>query len=108
MFLSHTASKIRLCQPIGKGVPMNCPHCRELEQAYEAALSEYVEARASAWFRICPKLAARKNVDMERTKYELEEHSLEEHSLVCVSAGKSVAPLPERDMSTALKQLVTW
>ena len=84
-------------------MPMNCPHCRELEQAYEAALSEYVEARASAWFRICPKLAARKNVDMERTKYELEEHSL-----VCVSASKMIAPLPERGMSTNLKQLVTW
>ena len=82
---------------------MNCPHCRELEQAYEAALSEYVEARASAWFRICSKLAARKNVDMERTKYELEEHSR-----VCVFAGKTVAPLPERGMSTNLKQLVTW
>ena len=84
-------------------MPMNCPHCRELEQAYEAALSEYVEARASAWFRICPKLAARKNVDMERTKYELEEHSL-----VCISATTTVAPLPERGMSTNLKQLVTW
>jgi len=81
---------------------MNCPHCRELEQAYEAALSEYVEVRASAWFRICSKLAARKNVDMERTKCDLEEHKL-----VCVSAGKTVAPLPERGMATTLNQLVT-
>lgn len=80
---------------------MNCPHCRELKQAYEAALSEYVEARASACSRICSNLAARKHVDMERTKYELEEHSL-----VCVFARKTFAPLPERRVSTNLKQLV--
>jgi hypothetical protein len=81
---------------------MNCPRCRELEQAYEAALSEYLEARASACSRICSNLAARKKVDMERTKYELEEHSL-----VCVFAGKTVAPQPEQGLSTNLKQLVT-
>ena len=65
---------------------MNCLTCRELEQAYEAALNEYAEARASAFFPIYSNLAARKNVDMERTKSELEEHSL-----VCVSASKPVA-----------------
>jgi hypothetical protein len=81
---------------------MNCLTCRELEQAYEAAFSEYAEARASALFRICSNLAARKNVDMERTKSELEEHGL-----VCVSASTTVAPPPERGMSTNLKQLVT-
>jgi hypothetical protein len=64
---------------------MNCLTCRELEQAYEAAFSEYAEARASALFRICSNLAARKNVDMERTKSEIEEHSL-----VCVSANATV------------------
>jgi hypothetical protein len=55
---------------------VNCLTCRELEQAYEAAFSEYAEVRASALFRICSNLAARKNVDMERTKYDLEEHGL--------------------------------
>jgi hypothetical protein len=72
---------------------MNCPHCRELERAYEAALSEYVEVRASALFLICSNLAARKNVDMERTKFELAEHGL-----VCVSASTTLPPLPERGM----------
>jgi hypothetical protein len=64
---------------------MKCLTCQQLEQAHEAAFSEYAEARASALFRICSNLAARKNVDMERTKSELEEHSL-----VCASAGTSV------------------
>lgn len=67
---------------------MNCPTCRDLERAYEAAFSEYIEARSSAWFSVNPKAAASKNVDMERTRYEFEEHRL-----VCVSATKAVEPL---------------
>ena len=80
---------------------MNCQICRDLERIYEAALSEYTEARSSAFFQVCLDVAAQKNVDMERARYELEEHRL-----VCVSAGKTVAPLPERGMSTNLKQLM--
>jgi hypothetical protein len=53
---------------------MDCPSCRDLKRAYEAGLSEYIEARSSVCFRLCTKLAARKNVEMERAKYELEEH----------------------------------
>jgi hypothetical protein len=81
---------------------MNCLICRNLERGYETALSEYIEACSSASFYVCSDVAARKNVDMERTKYELEEHSL-----VCISASTTVAPLPERGISTNLKQLVT-
>jgi ActR/RegA family two-component response regulator len=84
-----------------RGRDLNCPLCRGLEQAYEAALTEYIEACSSASFYVCSNLAARKNVDMERTKYELEEHSL-----VCISTKTTVAPLPEQGMSTNLKQLV--
>ena len=81
---------------------MNCLICRNLERAYKTALSEYIEACSSASFYVCSDVAARKNVDMERTK-----HELEEHSLVCISASTTVAPLPERGISTNLKQLVT-
>ena len=81
---------------------MNCLICRNLERGYETALSEYIEACSSASFYVCSDVAARKNVDMERTKYELKEHSL-----VCISASTTVAPLPERGISTNLKQLVT-
>jgi hypothetical protein len=45
-----------------------------LEQAYQAVHSEYVEARSSVRYRITTQLAAQKNVDMERARYELEEH----------------------------------
>jgi hypothetical protein len=72
----------------------------DLKRAYEAGLNEYIEARSSACFRVCTKLVARKNVDMERARYELEEHRF-----LCLSAVKVFALLPERDVSTSLKQL---
>jgi hypothetical protein len=80
---------------------MNCLICQNLERAYDAAFKEFNEARSSAWFNVSSDVAAHRNVDMERTRY-----GLEEHSLVCVSAIKSVSPLPEH-MSTNLKALVT-
>jgi len=43
-----------------------------------------------------------KNVDMERARYELEEHRL-----VCVSAIRALALLPKLDVSTRLKQLAS-
>jgi hypothetical protein len=58
---------------------MTCLNCRELERAYEAAHSEYLEARSSVWLGLSSSVAARKNVDMERTRYDLEEHRI-----VCV------------------------
>jgi hypothetical protein len=79
---------------------MDCPICRELERAYEAGFSEYMRARSSACFPICMKLAAQKNVEMERARYELEEHRG-----LCVSAVKAFAPKPEECVSTALTQL---
>jgi hypothetical protein len=41
-----------------------------LERAYETALNEYIEARSSEWFFICSDVAARKKVEMERTRCE--------------------------------------
>ena len=89
MFLSHNNFEATAVPADNRGRDLNCPLCRELEQAYEAALSEYIDACSSASFYVCSNLAARKKVDRERTKTELEEHSL-----VCVSASKTVAPLP--------------
>jgi hypothetical protein len=80
---------------------MNCPTCRALEQAFEAALSEYIEARSSEWFFICSDVAARKKVDMERTKYELEEHRS-----VCVSASRTAAPAASAEHVYELETLV--
>jgi hypothetical protein len=55
---------------------MDCPICRDLEPAHEAELDEYIEARSSACFQVCRKLVAQKNVEMERARYEPEEHRL--------------------------------
>ena len=72
---------------------MNCPICRDLERAFEAGLSEYLAARSSACFRVCTKLAAQKNVEMERARYELEEHQA-----LCVATVRVLALLPARDV----------
>jgi hypothetical protein len=53
---------------------MSCSICGYLERAYEAVLSEYTEARCSARYRVSTVLAAQKNVDMERARFDLEEH----------------------------------
>jgi hypothetical protein len=79
---------------------MHCPICRDLERAYEAGLGEYIEARTSACFRVCTESAARKNVDMERARYELEEHRF-----MCVSAVRVFARLPGRDVSSSVRPL---
>ena len=79
---------------------MNCSICRNLEQAFEAGLSEYVEARSSAGYQVSKRHAAEMNVDMERARYELEEHRL-----VCVTAVTVLALVPERYVSTSLIQL---
>lgn len=70
---------------------MDCPICKGLERAFEAAYGEYIEARQSASYRFCTKFASHKEVDMERARYELKEHEVE-----CVSAFSlsDVPPLP--------------
>jgi hypothetical protein len=72
---------------------MSCVICRNLEQAYLAELSEYIKARSSICYQVSTMLVAQKNVDMERARYELEEHRK-----VCIVAAAASAPrlLPER------------
>ena len=79
---------------------MGCSICRNLEQAFEAGLSDYVEARSSAGYQVSKRHAAEMNVDMERARYELEEHRL-----LCVSAVRVFARLPAREVSTSLRPL---
>ena len=79
---------------------MECSICRDRERAYQAGLSEYTEARSSACYQVSKRLAAFKNVEMERTRSDLEEHRL-----VCVFAIRVLALMPERDVSTGLRQL---
>ena len=81
-------------------VGMGCSICANLELAYMARLDEYVEARASAGYRVSTQLAAQKNVDMERARYELEEHQF-----VCVSAVRVTVLLPKRDVPASIRPL---
>ena len=59
---------------------MDCSICKDLERALESRRRAYIEARAAAYYRVSTELAAKKNVDMERAKSDLEEHQL-----VCVA-----------------------
>lgn len=79
---------------------MDCSICRDLARAFEAGLSKYIEARSSASFQVCKSFAAKRNVDMERARYELEEHWL-----VCVSAVRLVALLQEPEVTKSLRRL---
>jgi hypothetical protein len=78
-------------------VDVGCPICENLKRAYEAGLSEYIEARSSACYGISKKIAAQKNVEMERAKYELEEHQF-----ACLLAVRA----PKRDLSANSRHLV--
>lgn len=79
---------------------MGCATCRNLERAYEAGIREYVEARASVCFRVSTVLAAQKNVDMERARYELEEHRS-----VCASVASFPKLLPVWDAPKRSRQI---
>ena len=68
---------------------MSCPVCRDLERAFEASQSEYIEACEAAYYRVSKKLAASKNVDSERARNELEEHRL-----ACASFVRETALSP--------------
>jgi len=53
---------------------MHCQLCRNLEQAFEARRSAFVEASSLASFQVSSRFAAYLNVEMERALIELQEH----------------------------------
>jgi hypothetical protein len=79
---------------------MGCSVCASLEQAYLARLSEYIEARSSACYRVSTRLAAQMNVEMERARYELEEHQS-----ICVSTVRIPVLMPQRETPATLRIL---
>lgn len=80
---------------------MNCPICGDLKRDYENKLGEYVAARSSAVYGLSKKLAAQKNVEMERARYELEEHQI-----VCTPALSSLALVQVREVHSLFAKLV--
>lgn len=79
---------------------MDCPICRDLKRVFTVRLNEYREARSSACYRVTTEFAAQKNIDMERARYELEEHRG-----VCVAVARPIAPLPEKHRALHRRQL---
>jgi hypothetical protein len=55
---------------------MDCLVCKDLDRALDSTLAGYVAACASAFHRVSTEFAAKKEVDMERAKSDLEEHQL--------------------------------
>jgi hypothetical protein len=92
-----------------RGGSMDCPICRDLKRAYEAGLSDYIEARSSVCFRVCPELAAQKNVEMERARYELEEHQrlcIPTVRLSALSLRRDGAPIAARVRASSRASLL--
>jgi hypothetical protein len=85
------------CHERPEGKAMKCLVCANLERAYLARMSEYIEARSSAGYKVSTRLAAQINVEMERARYELEEHQA-----VCFPAVRPPALLPAREASAKL------
>lgn len=79
---------------------MGCLVCASLEQAYIARRSEYIEARSSVCYRVSTRHAAQMNVEMERARYELEEHQA-----VCVSTVRIPVLMPQREAPASLQPL---
>jgi hypothetical protein len=63
---------------------MDCLECENLEEVFESRVSKYNEARSAAYYRVSTELAAKKNVDMERAR-----NDLEEHKLICIPAAEA-------------------
>jgi len=80
---------------------MSCPICGDLQRDYENKLGEYIAARSSAVYGLSKKLAAQKNVEMERARYELEEHRI-----VCAPIVRSRALVQVREARADLAKLV--
>jgi hypothetical protein len=84
---------------------MECVKCRELRQTLEFKLGKYIEARASAYYRVSTELAAHKIVDMERSRDDLEEHQF-----ACVSVVHSQATFgpPRNSAVVQEKEAAVW
>lgn len=55
---------------------MDCLVCKDLDRALKSTLASYIQARSAAFHRVCTDIAAKKEVDMERAKNDLQEHRL--------------------------------
>ena len=62
---------------------MNCLQCADLSRSFESAQLKYVAARSADFYRISTEIAAKKQVDMERARVDLQEHQATCSSQTC-------------------------
>ena len=53
---------------------MDCLQCADLCRTFESAHIKYVAARSAEFYRVSTEIAAKKQVDMERARTDLQEH----------------------------------
>jgi hypothetical protein len=53
---------------------MNCIQCEDLRRTFESAHIKYVAARSAEFYQVSTEIAAKKQVDMERARIDLQEH----------------------------------
>ena len=71
---------------------VDCPICKDLDRALNLTLASYMAARTAAYYRVCTDIAAKREVDVERAKIDLQEHQI-----ACASAIMAeVANLADR------------
>lgn len=85
---------------------MACLKCAHLEQLFESKVSKYGEARSAMFHQVSTELAAKKRVDMERARNDLEEHQLVCQVRTSESSNPQVATLPGR--SRQLQPVKAW
>jgi hypothetical protein len=78
--------------------------CKNLEEAFESRLRDYIEARFAAFYRVRSELASKKYVDMENAQYDLEEHRLVSALAMGCKPSKLFDSLRERCLTTAARK----
>jgi hypothetical protein len=53
---------------------MDCLQCTDLSRTFESAHAKYAAARSAELYQVSTEIAAKKQVDMERARIDLEEH----------------------------------
>jgi len=62
---------------------MDCLQCLDLSRTFESAHLKYVAARSAEFYQVSTEIAARKQVDMERARTDLQEHQATCSSRFC-------------------------
>jgi len=72
----------------------NCLECKDLNRIFKSELTKYLVARSATFYRISTEFAAKRQVDMERAK-----NNMEEHLLICPLITKARCLVPVQESS---------